>query len=266
MDASRGPIGRALSHLASARLAERAVLPQEQEQEHDQDQDDGNASARDSFQDSLADGEELNLEEEKSEGRRQEEELLEKYPLWRDRQALRRLEDLWQAVVSRSRRAEIAYRFIAVDTPIPFASSCPHGAVYFSRGLLENLNPEGQLFFAAHELAHTELRHFATRRRRLDDLRRSLPGAPGSAVRQRMEYAAVLAVRHQEEFEADQQAARWSSREIGLGALDEMHRLCQKLCPESLLRPTHPPFTARRESLDAMVPPDPLEHLWGLLG
>lgn len=260
MDASRGPISRALTHLASARLAEHAVLPQEQ------DQDDDSASARDSFQDGLADGEELDPEEEESEGRRQEQELLEKYPLWEDQEARRWLEELWQAVASRGRRAEVAYHFLALDTEVPFAASCPHGAVYFSRGLLENLSPDGQLFFAAHEVAHTELRHFATRRRRLDGLRRSLPGAPGSAVRQRMEYAAVLTVRHQEEFEADQQAARWSSREIGLGALDELHGLCQKLCPESLTRPTHPSFTARTASLSALLAPDPLEYLWSLLG
>ena len=223
-------------------------------------------SQQDLYQGTPEQADELELEEEYSEGQRQEDELLEQYPVWDCPDASEQMQRLLETVVPMSRRLDVEYQFIALDTDVPFASSCAHGAVYFSRGLLQTLSPDSLLFFAAHEMAHTELRHFATRRRRLDDLRRAMPAPPGSAVRQRMELAAVLAVRHQEEFEADQLAARWIDPPTGCRALQELHQTCLRLSPESLNRPTHPPFEKRWKSLESAVSvPDPVEYLWSLM-
>ena len=222
--------------------------------------------SQDSYFESLAPVEELDDEEEKEEGERHEQELLEKHALWEDEDAFLLLEDIYAKLQSFMLRSELEYEFLALDAPTPFASSCPNGAIYFTRALLEALSPEEILFFAAHELAHTELRHYASRKRRLGDLRQVIPAPIGSPTRQRMDLAAVLVVRHQEEFEADHQAGKWVSSALGVQALSALHHLCRQLSPESLQRPTHPPFEKRVHHLRRQIPfPEPLDYLYTLL-
>lgn len=222
---------------------------------------------RDEFSEGLLPEEELDEEEEQAEGARHEEELLEKYSLWEDEQAALLLEEIFDILYPRMSRHELVYEFLALDAEVPFASSCPNGAVYFTRALLEALNDEEVLFFAAHELAHTELRHYATRKRRLSDLRLQIPAPIGSPTRRRMDLAAVLAVRHQEEFEADRQAAQWVGATDGVRALCKLHDLCKEISPESLQRPTHPKFEIRVGALREGKPfPPLLEYLYSLLG
>ena len=82
----------------------------------------------------------------------------------------------------------------------------------------------------------------------------------------RMEQAAVLTVRHQEEFEADSQAAEWVGSEDGLKALKRLHQLCKEISPESLQRPTHPKFERRVSHLEqGLAFPAPLEYLYSLI-
>lgn len=227
---------------------------------------DHDAPERDRYQETTYRDDDLDLDEEQAEGRRQEAELLARHPLWIDPATAEQLDCLLRALLPHSRRPEIVYRFMALDCPAPFASSCCHGAVYFSCGLLNALNYDQVLFFAAHEMAHTELRHYASRQRRLQELRRGFPAAPGSAARQRLEGAAVLAVRHQEEFEADHQAARHTGERLGAEAMLRLHESCQRLAPESLRRPTHPPFEQRLERIKARWdPPEPVGYLWSLV-
>lgn len=261
MDALRGNSAPVL------RSASQTLASNEQAGLNEDLTEDEESPHQDLYQEAHDQVDELDLEEEHSEGQRQEDELLEQYPVWDCPEACEELQRLLETVLPLSRRGDIEYQFVALDTDVPFASSCAHGAVYFSRGLMQTLSSDSLLFFAAHEMAHTELRHFATRRRRLDDLRRAMPAAPGSPARQRMELAAVLAVRHQEEFEADQLAARWTNPKTGCRALQELHQTCQRLSPESLNRPTHPPFEKRWKSLETSVTvPDPVEYLWSLMG
>jgi predicted Zn-dependent protease len=220
---------------------------------------------RDCYQQACRHAEDLGEEEEQAEGERQQEELLKKHPLWPCPRTAELLDSILSSLLAHSRRPEVVYEFQALDSGVPFASSCSHGAVYFSRALLEGLSRPSLVFFAAHEMAHTELRHFATRQRRLAELRRSIPAAPGSAARQRMELSAVLAVRHQEELEADHLAARWLDFAGAHEAVRELHEICRRLAPESLNRPTHPPFERRLKRLaEASLPPDPVEYLWAL--
>lgn len=224
------------------------------------------SSDNDTYQEGYSHVGDLDENEELLEGQRQESELLGRYHLLSCTVTSVYLEDLLERLLENSRRPDIDYRFLALDTPTPFASSCCHGAVYFSLGLLEALEEPSVLFFAAHEMAHTELRHFASRQRRLEELRRAIPAPFGSSTRQRLELAAVLAVRHQEEFEADALAARWLSEEYGPTALRELHEQCRILSPESLNRPTHPPFEERvRRAAEKLAPPEPLEYLWSLI-
>lgn len=233
-------------------------------QEEQEEQQEG---SKDSFDESLRPAEELDPEEEQEEGERHEAELLEKYPLWHDQEAEELLDMLFEQLLPRMARPGVDYDFLALDTDTPFASSCPNGAVYFSRGLLQELSEGELLFFAAHELAHTELRHYATRQRRLADLRQSIPAPVGSPTRQRLDQAAVLSVRHQEEFEADHQAGLWVDRSLAVQALTTLHELCRRTSPKSLQRPTHPPFERRVALLKSGEPfPPILQYLYSLVG
>ena len=222
---------------------------------------------KDEFFNSEPSEEDLTLEEEASEGQRHQEELLEKHPIWPSPSAYEQLDRALAALRHACLRPDIDYAFEALDTQRPLASSCTNGVVFFSRSLLENLSPNQILYFAAHEIAHTELRHFATRARRLSDLRLFFTAPPGSTARLRMEQAAVLTVQHQEEFEADHQAASWLDFELGQSSLTSLASLCRRLSPDSLNVPTHPTFSARLDRLaQRLAPPDTLEYIYSLLG
>ena len=242
------------SHLSGSKAQEDDFEDGEEEQSQDQD------GFHSTFEEALT------LEEELLEGERQQQELVGQYPLWHNPQALEQLKGHLEDLRTLDLRPDLLYVFAALDTPRPLAASCPNGMVFFSRGLLEHLSPDQVLFFAAHEIAHTELRHFATRYRRLADLRRGLPGAPGTAVRMRLEQASVLAVRHQEEFEADHQAATWLDFLLGSSSLSGLWELCRRLSPESLQNPSHPTFSARLGRMDQqLAPPDPLDYAYSLM-
>jgi Zn-dependent protease with chaperone function len=259
MDALRSQSTPSLHRASPARPG--GIFEQEQEGEQERPPE------KDFYQQAAATAEDLDLDEELGEGARQQQDLLQRYRLWTCAGPVERLQAILEVLAPLSQRPEIRYDFFALDTEKPFASSCCHGAVYFSRGLLQGLSWTGVAFLAAHEMAHTELRHYASRRRRLDELRRAIPAKPGSAARQRMEQAAVLAVRHQEEFEADHLAARWMDFAVGSQAIADLHQLCLRESPGSLNRPTHPAFELRVQRLAGRLePPNPLDYFWGLVG
>jgi hypothetical protein len=263
MDALRN---QSPQHLGRGTTARQASFEGSADQQSDSSSDDERAPERDSYHQTNRRADDLDENEEFTEGLRQQAELLERHSPWPCLATAELLEAVLDSLLELSQRPEVPYEFLALDSAAPFASSCCHGTVYFSRGLTQSLTRAGITFFAAHEMAHTELRHYASRQRRLEELRRAIPAAPGSAARQRMELAAVLAVRHQEEFEADHLAARWLDYVRGQEALAQLHEACRRLSPESLNRPTHPPFERRLARLAEQVgPPDPVEYLWSLV-
>jgi len=218
---------------------------------------------RDQFWDAPPEGEEMSLEEEGAEGDRHEQEIRGQYPEWPGGAAL--VARCYQRLQSHCARQDLAYRFAALDTSRPLASSCPNGMVFFSRGLLESLSFDQVCYFGAHEIAHTELRHYATRMRRRADLQQSVPAAAAPGLRMRLDQAAVVAVRHQEEFEADHQAALWLDFELAQSSLSALAALCQKLSPETLTMPSHPSFPERVARVHH-GPPDLLAYCYTLLG
>lgn len=217
---------------------------------------------RDQFWDSPLQGEEMSLEEETAEGHRHEQEIRGMYSEWPEGAAL--VEKCYHRLRSHCARRDLSYRFAALDTCRPLASSCPNGMVFFSRGLLEHLSFDQVCYFGAHEIAHTELRHYATRMRRRSDLQQSVPAA-ATAMRMRLDQAAVVAVRHQEEFEADHQAALWLDFELARASLAALADLCLKLSPETLTLPSHPSFPERVSRVHS-GPPDLLAYCYTLLG
>ena len=219
---------------------------------------------QDHFCESPISGEDLTSEEELAEGDRHQSELEEQYPEWPA--GLPLLRECYQRLQPTMARTDLRYRFVPLDTAKPLASSCPNGTVFFSRGLLENLSPDQVCYFGAHEIAHSELRHYATRQRRLSQLQQALPARAGTPLRMRVDQAAVLAVRHQEEFEADHQAALWLNFELAHAALQELAALCQRLAPETLTQPSHPAFPARLTQVrEARPAPEVVAYCYSLL-
>lgn len=220
----------------------------------------------DGFEEGPLPGDELDHDEEREEGDRHESELLGKHRLWEDEESAERLEQVYESLLPFMLRDEIPYEFLALDSDIPFASSCPNGVIFFTRSFLQRLRPEEVRFFAAHELAHTELRHYASRKRRLADLRLLIPAPIGSPTRHRLDLASVLVVRHQEEFEADFRAGEWLDFELGTRALNTLQQACRRLAPHSLQRPTHPRFEQRMLALEQKIPfSTPVEYLYSLM-
>ncbi|MBS2039278.1 hypothetical protein JST97_30115 [bacterium] len=227
-----------------------------EQQNSDQDQDE--------YSPTPLGGEELSEEEEQAEGLRHQQEILSEYGLWAGGQNL--LEECARRLGHTMARPDLCYGFQALDTERPLASSCANGMVYFSRGLLERLSLPEVCYFGAHEIAHTELRHYATRRRRLSDLQQAIPAQAGSAVRLRVDQAAVLAVRHQEEFEADHQAAVWLDFDLAGRALARLEELCARFSPEMLTVPSHPTFAARIARIQqGQAAPDMVSYCYSLL-
>ncbi|MFN8611212.1 MAG: hypothetical protein U0931_26950 [Vulcanimicrobiota bacterium] len=220
--------------------------------------------AQDGYSPGQSGGDELSDEEEQAEGGRHEQEILGEYGPWSGGRGL--LEECARRLVHTMQRQDLHYRFEGLDTERPLASSCPNGMVYFSRGLLQHLSLEQVCYFGAHEIAHTELRHYASRRRRLGDLQQALPAQPGSALRMRVDQAAVLAVRHQEEFEADYQAALWLDFPLAVQSLARLEELCRQFSPEMLTVPSHPTFASRIKRVSQRLgAPEMVAYCYSLL-
>lgn len=209
-------------------------------------------------------GDELSDAEEQAEGERHQQEILSEYGSWQGGREI--LDECSRRLAHTMARQDLTYLFEGLDTSRPLASSCANGMVYFSRGLLQQLSLDQVCYFGAHEIAHTELRHYATRRRRLSELQQAIPAQAGSAVRLRVDQAAVLAVRHQEEFEADHQAALWLDFELAASALARLEELCALYSPESLNIPSHPGFPARIERVrERLAAPEMVSYCYSLL-
>ncbi|MCW5867696.1 MAG: hypothetical protein KIS61_10565 [Candidatus Eremiobacteraeota bacterium] len=80
----------------------------------------------------------------------------------------------------------------------------------------------------------------------------------------RLDQAAVVAVRHQEEFEADHQAAVWLDFELAQSSLTALAELCTWLSPETLTMPSHPSFPQRVARV-LSGPPELLAYCYELL-
>ncbi len=188
---------------------------------------------------------ELTLEEEYEVGERHEEDLVERYGVWDDDLSFRRLEKVAAELLPLVSREDVDYDFDLLDTPLAFASACPNGTVLFSRGLMEAMPEHTQLlFFGAHELTHTDKRHYASRQKRFDEVRRLVGYTRTVQERQILELAALAAVRHQEEYEADLGAVKLLAElghesSIAWQTLERLQKVYEQVSPEAL---THNPL------------------------
>lgn len=210
----------------------------------------------------------MSAPDEKEIGERHEQDLAEKYGDWEDEAAQARLERLAEQLLPMVTRDDVDYSFALLDTELAFASACPNGTVFFTRGLLAALAEDRHLlFFGAHELTHTERRHYATRQARFEEVRRQVGFTRTPEERQMLELAALAATRHQEEYEADAGAVDMLGRlgwqaEVAAQALQLLEDAYRHVSPNALSHnpldlSSHPPFRERVARL-GQGPPDPL--------
>lgn len=205
-------------------------------------------------------------EEPQPEPRREDDEQArepeERYGLCWDDALQQRLQRMAAKILPLAKRADLSYRFRLLDTPVPLAAAHPDGTIDFSRGFLQALPDDAELlFFGAHELTHTDERHYDRRRSRFQSLQRTAPVlamVDGNELRCALEMALLTELRHQEEFEADRgglrilEALGYSKRCAvrGLEQLKEATRNCTPPSGGLFDFSSHPPFEERIRRLD----------------
>lgn len=140
-----------------------------------------------------------------------------------------------------ARRGEITYRFTIVNSDVVNAFAIPGGAIYVTRGLIENARSMDQLAgVLGHEMAHVELRHSAKQigRARTAEAGIGVVGAilgrePNAAVQAGAGVAGQLVFAtfsRDQERQADQAAVDYITRAgINPGGLTAMFETLQSL-------------------------------------
>lgn len=104
----------------------------------------------------------LSEEDEIKLGRESDSQIMSEYGVYKDAQLNSYLDDMGKKLARLSHRPGLPYEFKILDTPVVNAFAVPGGYVYFTRGILANLNSEAELAgIMGHELGHISARHSA---------------------------------------------------------------------------------------------------------
>ena len=110
-------------------------------------------------------GSELMLLSESDEiklGKQTDAQVRKQYGVYEDQKLNAYLNDMCQRLAKVSHRPNLPYKFEMVDASAVNAFAVPGGYVYFTRGILANLNSEAELAgVMGHELGHITARHSA---------------------------------------------------------------------------------------------------------
>ena len=88
--------------------------------------------------------------------------MVSEYGIYRDDRLTGYLDGVGKRLAKISHRPGLPYEFKVLDTPVVNAFAVPGGYVYFTRGILSNLNSEAELACVmGHELGHITARHSA---------------------------------------------------------------------------------------------------------
>ena len=95
-------------------------------------------------------------------GSQTDAQVVQQFGIYKDPKLTAYLNDVCQRIAKVSHRPNLAYQFRVVDTPVVNAFAVPGGYVYFTRGILANLNSEAELAgVMGHEIGHLTARHSA---------------------------------------------------------------------------------------------------------
>lgn len=101
------------------------------------------------------------IEAEIAFGRQLSSKILGKYPVLKDDALNKYVNKVGQLVAENSKRTELNYHFIVIDTPIINAFSAPGGYVFITKGAINQIKDESELAaILAHEIGHIEERHY----------------------------------------------------------------------------------------------------------
>lgn len=123
----------------------------------------------------------LSKNQEIAMGRESDPEIVAAYGIYPDKDLQQFMDVKGQEIVKISHRPNIKYEFKILDSPIVNAFAVPGGYVYFTRGILAQLNSEAELAgVLGHEIGHIAARHSAKQYSRMVAAQLGL--AIGSAV------------------------------------------------------------------------------------
>ena len=95
-------------------------------------------------------------------GKQTDTEVRKEYGVYEDQKLNAYLNDMCQRLAKVSHRPNLPYKFEIVDASAVNAFAVPGGYVYFTRGILANLNNEAELAgVMGHEIGHITARHSA---------------------------------------------------------------------------------------------------------
>jgi predicted Zn-dependent protease len=95
-------------------------------------------------------------------GKQTDAQVRKQYGVYEDQKLNAYLNDMCQRLAKVSHRPNLPYKFEMVDASAVNAFAVPGGYVYFTRGILANLNSEAELAgVMGHELGHITARHSA---------------------------------------------------------------------------------------------------------
>ena len=120
----------------------------------------------------------LSEEDEIRLGRQTDSQVVSEYGIYKDGRLTAYLDGVGKKLAKISHRPELPYEFKILDTPVVNAFAVPGGYVYFTRGILANLNSEAELAgVMGHELGHITARHSAEQYSRAQLAQLTLGGA-----------------------------------------------------------------------------------------
>ncbi len=111
-------------------------------------------------------------------GRQTDSQVVSEYGIYKDKKLTAYLNDMGKRLSKISHRPGLPYEFKVLDSPVVNAFAVPGGYVYFTRGILANLNSEAELAgVMGHELGHITARHSAQQYSRAQMAQLAIGGA-----------------------------------------------------------------------------------------
>jgi len=154
-------------------------------------------------------------------GKEADPEIVAEYGLYDDPALAAYVDGIGQSLAAKSQRADLAYTFRVLDSPVVNAFALPGGYVYVTRGILAHFNSEDQLAgVVGHEIGHVVARHGAEQmsRQQIAGLGLGLGAVFSETVRQYAEVASFglqlmfLKFSRSQESESDMLGVEYSTK------------------------------------------------------